>query len=75
MLQNPERENGRWRMPRENKTLAYLNSIILGHALGWHGHSNVSSDIMSEYGSSNILLTDRDKNHLSQVYSEGGNTQ
>ena len=29
MLQNPERENGRWRMPRENKTLAYLNSIIL----------------------------------------------
>lgn len=62
---------------KDHSTNEVTNTCIheLGHALGWHGHSNVSSDIMSEYGSSNILLTDRDKNHLSQVYSEGGNTQ
>ena len=40
----------------------------LGHALGWIGHSDVSSDIMYKRGSSITSLSYRDIQHLSQVY-------
>lgn len=40
----------------------------LGHALGWCGHSTVSSDVMYAYEAYTYTLTFRDKNHLSQVY-------
>lgn len=40
----------------------------LGHALGWYGHSSNSSDVMYSGGSSNKDLTNRDKNHLVQIY-------
>ena len=40
----------------------------IGHALGWIGHSSVSTDIMYYTGSSITALTNRDINHLAQVY-------
>lgn len=40
----------------------------LGHALGWIGHSNVSSDIMYYATSSVTSLTTNDKEHLVQIY-------
>jgi hypothetical protein len=40
----------------------------VGHALGWFGHSTVSSDVMYTYGTCIITLTTRDKDHLTQVY-------
>lgn len=40
----------------------------LGHALGWAGHSDTSTDIMYGSGSSVTELTTRDKRHLTQVY-------
>ena len=40
----------------------------LGHALGWIGHSGTSSDIMYFCGSSNIYLSNRDRQHLLQIY-------
>ena len=46
----------------------------LGHALGWAGHSSNTSDIMYSAGSSVTSLTSRDKNHLSQDYDYGGNS-
>lgn len=55
----------------KNKPLAGATNVTLhelGHALGWRGHSAVSSDIMYSLSSSISLLTNRDKDHLSQVY-------
>ena len=40
----------------------------LGHALGWYGHSALNSDIMYSQITSITTLTNRDKNHLVQVY-------
>lgn len=41
-----------------------------GHALGWNGHANSSSDIMYPY--TNVAMTtslsQKDKNHLAQMY-------
>lgn len=39
-----------------------------GHLLGWYGHSSNSNDIMYSLGSEVIQLTNRDKNHILQVY-------
>lgn len=40
----------------------------LGHCFGWYGHSSNRSDVM--YGTENSVttITDRDKNHIKQVY-------
>ena len=54
-----------------NRTSAeYIKTALheLGHAVGWNGHSANTSDVMYGYGSSVTVLTNRDKNHLSQVY-------
>jgi predicted Zn-dependent protease len=40
----------------------------LGHALGWSGHSSNPNDVMYRSGSSITQLTQRDINHLAQVY-------
>lgn len=40
----------------------------MGHLFGWKGHSTNSSDVMYEAISSAITLTNRDKNHLKQIY-------
>lgn len=42
----------------------------VGHAFGWYDHSASSSDVMYPTVSTNITLTNNDKNHLSQVYLE-----
>lgn len=42
----------------------------LGHALGWMGHSGVSSDIMYAYANNVTTLTTRDKKQL-KVYNGG----
>lgn len=41
----------------------------LGHALGWLGHSSNSSDIMYGLSTSVTALTNRDINHLLQIYN------
>ena len=41
----------------------------LGHAFGWYGHSNTSSDIMHGTLKQAYVLTSRDINHLMQIYS------
>lgn len=40
----------------------------LGHALGWREHSVKGADLMYKYTNYSEGLTDRDKNHLKQVY-------
>ena len=46
----------------------YTATHEMGHMLGWHGHSNNLSDLM--YGGTNggKSLTDRDINHIKQIY-------
>ena len=41
----------------------------LGHALGWRGHSSVSTDVLYNIANSVTTLTNRDKLHISQVYN------
>ena len=50
---------------------SYIKTCIheLGHALGWRGHSSVTSDIMYSIESEVTTLTNRDKLHLSQAYN------
>jgi uncharacterized repeat protein (TIGR02543 family) len=45
-----------------------LSTHELGHALGWHGHSLNSSDIMSSELSNFATLTSNDIDHLRQIY-------
>ena len=55
----------------KNRTAsAYIKTALheLGHSLGWEGHSSNVSDVMFGSGSEVTTLTNRDKNHLSQVY-------
>ncbi|MDR0889238.1 MAG: S-layer homology domain-containing protein [Oscillospiraceae bacterium] len=42
----------------------------LGHGLGWFGHSSTSTDVMVAGQSTVTVLTDNDKDHLLQVYSQ-----
>ena len=53
-----------------NNTNQTKNTLIheVGHALGWIGHSTLSSDVLYEYNTEIITLTTRDKNHLVQMY-------
>ena len=50
----------------------YYKNIItheIGHALGWHGHSSVSSDLMyANVTKNNITVGTRDAAHLNQIY-------
>lgn len=39
-----------------------------GHALGWFGHSSSDKDVMWQGGTSVTKITDRDHDHLSQIY-------
>lgn len=39
-----------------------------GHALGWFGHSSVSTDVMYGISSSYFTLSQRDAQHLAQIY-------
>lgn len=49
----------------------YVNVFAheLGHALGWHGHSNQTTDVMHSSSSSPTTLTNRDILHISQAYN------
>lgn len=50
----------------------YLNICLheMGHALGWYGHSSSSSDVMYKaIRSNNTSLTNRDINHIRQIYN------
>lgn len=40
----------------------------MGHALGWYGHSTNTSDVMCQDYYGIISLSNRDKQHLAQVY-------
>ena len=40
----------------------------LGHALGWKDHSSYYFDVMYHSTNNLIALTNRDKNHLVQLY-------
>lgn len=64
LIQNRTDSNATTRMNYYRKTTTHE----LGHALGWRGHSSNSGDIM--FGSSSTIqsLTNRDKNHLNQLY-------
>lgn len=55
---------------RTYQTNAYNSTATheLGHALGWDGHSSVSTDIMYTSSGSKTTLTYRDIDHLKQVY-------
>lgn len=48
----------------------YMNATTheFGHAFGWSGHSTSSQDVMYSYCFGLYQLTQRDKNHLAQVY-------
>ncbi len=52
---------------------AYQHTAVheMGHMLGWHGHSSTKSDVMYAYPQITPItaLTDRDKTHLTQIYS------
>ena len=47
----------------------YKNVILheVGHALGWHGHSANTTDIMHAQSKSVYTLTSRDVNHVRQI--------
>jgi len=40
----------------------------IGHGLGWYGHSATGTDVMSNGENFPTTLSDRDKNHLIQIY-------
>ena len=50
--------------------IQYKNTIMheMGHAIGWYGHSSVSTDVMYGIETTVTSLTTRDQNHISQVY-------